>query len=169
MTLERFILAAIATISIASVFCMPKNKYRLALVSLFAFQTVTWPVILLLVQTGSVEYPVREFSRATQVGFISNYIFFPMVYVWFILLFPSKAFWAKKLLHYFVFISIIVWFIYLTAVYTDLQNFKKGTPYSQIIRLYINFSLDFMICHTYVSWFSKKEALLIGGKNHASN
>lgn len=169
MTLERFILVAITAISIASVFYMPKNKYRLALISFFVFQTFTWAIIIILVQIGSIEYPVREFSRATQVGFISNYIFFPMVYVWFILLFPSKAFWAKKFLHYFIFISIIVWFIYFTAVYTDLENFKKGTLRSQAIRLYINFSIDFIICRIYISWFSKKEALLTGDKNHVSN
>ncbi len=166
MTLERFILVAITAISIASVVYIPKDKYRLALISFCIFQTLTWAVALILVQIGSIEYPVREFSRATQVGFTTNYIFFPMVYVWFILLFPTKASWANKILHFFIFVSVIVWFIYFTAVYTDLENIKKGTPLSQIIRLYINFSVDFIICHIYISWFSKKEALLTGEDNH---
>ncbi|MDF2988595.1 MAG: hypothetical protein K0R50_4105 [Eubacterium sp.] len=169
MTLEHFILVAITAVSIASVFYIPRNKYRLALISFCIFQTLTWAVTIILVQIGSIEYPVREFSRATQVGFLTNYIFFPMVYVWYILLFPSIAFWAKKILYFFIFISIIVWFIYFTAVYTDLENLKRGTPHSQIIRLYINFSIDFIICHIYISWFSKKEALLTGEINHVSN
>lgn len=167
MTLERFILIAISLISIGSVFYIPKEKYRLALISFLVFRALTWAVIVFLVQTGAIEYPVREFTRATQIGFITNYLFYPMIFVWFILSFPTKESLKKKILHYFIFISVIVWFIYFIAVYTDLENFIKGTVRSQTIRLYLNFSIDFIICHIYILWFSKKTNLAAGGKDHA--
>jgi len=159
MTIERFILLALPAFSIASVFYIPKEKYRLALISFLAFQTITWAATIIFVEIGSIEYPVRVFMRATKSGFMHNFTFIPMIFTWFILLFPFKSSLIKKVLHYIVFISVIVWFIYFISFYTDLEKFKKGTPLSISIHLYISYFVYFIICHIYISWFSKKENL----------
>lgn len=138
---------------------IPKDKYRLALISFLIFQAYTWAATIILVQIGSIKYPVRQFPHATQGSFILNFLIYPTVFTWFILIFPHNTLLIRKILHYIAFISAIVWFIYFIATYTDLQEFKKGTFTSQILRLYINFSIDFILGHLYIRWFSKKVAL----------
>ncbi|TVX98574.1 CBO0543 family protein [Paenibacillus cremeus] len=160
MTIERFMLIAISAFSIATVFYIPKNKFRLALISFLAFQSITWAATIIFVQIGSIEYPVRVFMRATNSGFLHNFTFIPMIFTWFILLFPKKSTIIRKVLHYIIFISVIVWFIYFISVFTDLEKINKGTPFSFCIRLYISFLVYFIFCHLYVSWFSKKENLI---------
>jgi uncharacterized membrane protein len=169
MTIERFILIAIALLSIATVFYIPKNKYRLALISFFTFQFITWAGSVIVVQFGLFEFPVREFVRATKVGVIQNFLFVPMIFTWFILLFPHHSILPKKIFHYILFVSINVGFIYFISVYTDLEKFKKGTPLISALFLYIRILVYFIGCHIYISWFSKKDNLSPGAKNHASN
>jgi hypothetical protein len=162
LTIEHFVLIAIAAISIASIFYIPKSKYRLALISYLVFQAITWSGSLILIQMGWIEYPVREFPRATQGGFIQLYIFIPMVYAWFILIFPYNASLVKKMLHYFIFASIIVWLIYFMSYYTNLEKSYKGTVLFQVIGFYIRFIIYFKICHIYILWFSKRANLPTG-------
>ena len=159
MTIERFIVISVFAISIASIFYIPKEKYRLALVSFFMFQAFTWPAIILLVELGKIEFPVREFPRATQVGFTTNYLFYPMIFVWFILMFPNKASLFKKFLHYFIFVSFSVWFINFTAVFTALENPLAGTLFSQTVRTYITFFIYYFISRVFILWFSKRSNL----------
>lgn len=163
MSIEEFILLAISLLAIASIIYIPKTKYRLVLISFLAFEATTWASTNILVHTGAISFPVRGlFTKASQVGFIQNFFFFPMVYAWFILLYPQKRTWAGKILHYIIFVSFIVWFIYFVSVYTALEEFIKGTPFSQLIRLYISFFFQFFLCHLYIKWLSKKTNLLIG-------
>jgi len=159
LTIERFIMVSVFAISIASIFYIPKEKYRLALVSFFMFQAFTWPAIILLVELGKIEFPVREFPRATQVGFTTNYLFYPMIFVWFILMFPIKASLFKKFLHYFIFVSFSVWFINFTAVFTALENPLAGTLFSQTVRTYITFFIYYFISRVFILWFSKRSNL----------
>jgi len=163
LTIERFILISVFAISITSIFYIPKEKYRLALVSFLMFQSFTWPAIIILVELGKIEFPVREFTRATQGGFTTNYLFYPMIFVWFILMFPVRASLLKKILHYFIFISFIVWFTNFTAVYTKLEHALTGTLFSQTLRSYISFLFYFSISHVFILWFTKKSNLSIGG------
>lgn len=156
MTQEYFLIAAMAALPIASVFYIPKHKLRLVLISFLAFQAITWARTIILEQIGIIEYPVREFMNATQGNFTLHFLFTPMIFTWFILLFPNKASIIKKIIHYLVFISAIVWPIFYIAVYTDLQNFLKGSLISHLIRLYISFTIYFITCRLYVTWFSKK-------------
>ncbi|MCX8128889.1 MAG: hypothetical protein N3I35_02170 [Clostridia bacterium] len=161
MTVERFILAAITTISIASVFYIPKDKYRLSFISFLSFQALSWITIIFLVQTGSIEFPVREFPRATNVGFLVNYIFLPALFVWSVLISQNMVSIIHKVINSFIFISLMVWFIYFISTYTQLENFIKGTFSSHIIRLYIEFIAYFIICNIYISWFTKKTKVLV--------
>ncbi len=124
------------------------------MISFLVFHAFTWAGCIILVQTGSIEYPVRIFNHATKVGFTQNFLFIPSIFMWFILTFPSSEPMLKKIIHYVLFISMIVWFVYFISVYTDLQEFLKGTNKSQPVRLYINFASYFVVCHLYIKWFS---------------
>lgn len=162
MSVERFILIAMSIFTIISIFYIPKSKHRLAFVSFLVFEATTWLTINILVQTGGVTYPVRLFPRASQAGVLQNFVFYPIIFTWFIILFPRKAPLTNKILHYVVFISAFVWIIFFLSAYTGLQEFVKGTGVSHIVRLYISTSLQFVLCHGYVTWFSKKANALVG-------
>jgi len=163
LLMEQFIIIAVSLASLASIFYIPKTKYRLALISFLAFEATTWASINILVQTGAISFPVRIiFPHASQVGFVQNFIFFPMIYVWFTLLYPQKRTVAGKILHYIFFISGVVWLIYFFSVYTGLEDFLKGTAHSQIIRLYLSFSVQFILCRLYINWLEKRTNILTG-------
>jgi hypothetical protein len=159
LTIEWFILIAISVISLGSILYIPSEKYRLALVSFLAFEATTWASINILVQTGAIAFPIRIFTRATQVGFLQNFMFYPVIFVWFMLLYPSNLHIIRKILHYLFFVSAVVWFIFFISIYTDLEHFTKGTKLTQLSRLYPSFLLQFGLCHLYVHWFFRKTKL----------
>ncbi|MBB3113390.1 hypothetical protein FHS18_005502 [Paenibacillus phyllosphaerae] len=101
--------------------------------------------------------PIREFQRATEVNFVPQFIFYPMLFTWFILLFPDKRSLFTKIMHYILFVSIMVWFIYFTAKYSDIYKFLGGTEFSRLANGYVRNFLQFAGCHLYISWFFKKE------------
>ena len=156
MPIEDFVRYAITTISISSIFYMPKNKYRLALISFLTMQAIAWSTSLIVVQFGFISYPVRLFPKATRSSFVQLFIFFPMLYAWFILLFPQDSSWIKRFLHYFVFVSISAWFVYFVSIYANLEKFTKGSFTFQFIAIYIRYFFYFLIAKIYITWFLKK-------------
>lgn len=156
MSEEKFIIIALSIASISSFFYIPKGKFRKAFLSFHVFQATTWAVSIYLVQTRSIAFPFRIFTHASKVALIPEFILFPTVFMWYILLFPSKRIIINKLLHLTLFVSIIVWYIIFAAEYAHLEVFVKGTVFSQLIRLYISFPIQFIICHLYIWWFYKE-------------
>ena len=155
--IEQFIFIAIAVISISSIIYIPKAKIRLALISFLAFQATTWFTSIILVQAGKAVYPVREFVKATNVNFIPQFLFYPSIFMWFILLFPKERSLLIKMIHYVLFVSIMLWFIYFTYKYTDIYRFPNATDYSIVTKGYARNFLQFGICHLYVTWFFSKD------------
>jgi hypothetical protein len=157
MTIERFIYIAISVISTSSMIYITKEKVRRALLSFVTFQSTTWFVSLILVQRGKIAYPVREFIRATKVNFVPQFVFYPTIFMWFILLFPKDRGVLIKIIHYILFASAMLWFIYFTSKYTKINSFINSTDYSIVARGYLRNFLQFAICHLYITWFFKKE------------
>lgn len=77
-------------------FYVPKAKHRLAFISLITFEATTWASINILVQSNQISFPVREFAKATQVGFLQNFLFYPMIFAWFMILYPAGPSKLKK-------------------------------------------------------------------------
>lgn len=163
MTLDNFVRLSITAISVVSIFYIPKNKYRLAVVSFLIAQAVAWASSLVVVQLGLISYPVRLFPKATRGSFVHLFVFLPTLYTWFILLFPKNAAWLKRVMHYFVFVSISAWYIYFMIVYTNLQRFTKGSLTFQFAFMYIRYLVFFFIMRLYITWFTKRTNMAIGG------
>lgn len=157
MIVERFIFIAIALMSISSMIYIPKEKIRKALISFLAFHATTWFTSIILVQTGKVVFPVREFVKSTSVNFIPQFLFYPTIFMWFILLFPNNRSILIKITHYILFVSIMFWFIYFTSKYTDIYRFPNSTDYSIVTRGYSRIFFQFGICHLFITWFFRKE------------
>lgn len=160
---NHFIIIAVAVASVVSIFYIPKKSYRLALVSFLICQVMSWPQPLVLVQIGYTAYPVRDFARATGVNVVALYLFIPMIFAWFMLLFPQNASLPRKAIHYFIFSSITVWFVYFISAYTDLQEYLEGTVLFNIAFLYLRVLVFMLLSHLFIIWFSKKTGVLSGG------
>jgi hypothetical protein len=156
MTIERFTLISMAIFSITSVFYIPKEKIRLALVAYVAFQTTTWFIFIFLTEINYVASPVREFVKATRAAFIPAFLFNPMIFTLYIILFPKRDNLLLKLSHYLIFVSIIVGVAYFTAIYTDIYKILKGSILSQLINAYLRNIIQFALCHLYIKWLFKK-------------
>jgi hypothetical protein len=156
MKIEYFIYIAIAVLSILSVPYIPKEKIKKALLSLLTFQTSTWFTSIMLVERNKITYPIREFTKATSVNFIPQFIFYPTIFMWFILLFPHNKNLAFKILHYMTFVSIMVWFIYFAAKYTNINKYTTSLDYYFVSQAYFRNFIQYAICHLYTSWFFKE-------------
>ena len=157
MPIEKFIFIAIAVMSIASLIYIPKEEVRKALLSFLIFQTTTWATSIALVEKGTIIYPVKEFTKAANVNFTPQFLLYPTIFMWFILLFPKNKNILMKIIHYGIFVSIMVWFIFFTSKYTNISVFPNSTDYSAIKNGYIRNFLQFAFSHLYITWFFNKE------------
>lgn len=160
MTEDYFIIIFAGLSSLASIFYIPKEKFRLALLSFLSYQVISWSFSLIFIQIGYIAFPVRDFIYATKINFTIFYLFLPGIFTWFMLLFPNKGSILRKGIHYSIFISIIVWFAYFISVYTDLMKFLLGSIAFNITSSYFRQFSFFIICHLFIKWFSKKSAFV---------
>ncbi|MDF2591670.1 MAG: hypothetical protein K0S75_1136 [Clostridia bacterium] len=153
MTIERFMLIAGASLSLTSILYIPKAQLRKALLTFLSFQATTWFVSILLVQFNAISFPVREFTKATNVVFIPQFFIYPTCFTWFIFLFSQKNSIIYKILHWIISVSLPVWLAYFIAVYTDLSEFTKGSWLKNLGYLYFELTLQYLICFIYIKWF----------------
>jgi hypothetical protein len=163
MSIESFILIAATLLTLSSMLYIPKNKRRTALLSYSAFSATTWLVTILLAYNNKVTYPVRIFTRSTKITFIPEFLLYPMAFTWFILLYPNDKVLIRKVLHFIIFISIPVMYIYFISVYTNLENYIGTTAIKFVLSTYVNFFIQFRLCQLYVGWFFSKKHLLERG------
>lgn len=157
MIIEKFIYLAIALMSAVSTLYIKKEDIRKALISFLTFQASTWSTSITLVQTGIITYPVREFTKATNVNFIPQFMFFPCIFMWFVLLFPKDRSFLMKVIHYVIFVSIMVWFICFAHKYTLINRYLNTCDFKVVRNGYIRNFLQYGLCHLLVTWFLKKE------------
>ncbi len=96
MIKERVILIAAWILVLAAIGLLVKRStwHRFAAGFLMA-QNLTWLNVLIHCQLGMFEYPVREFPKATDVGFTLQYLLYPAVVGFCILFEPRGSFWKK--------------------------------------------------------------------------
>lgn len=159
MTIEIFTLASAGFLSLASIFYIPKKQLRKALLAFLIFQASTWLISLLLVHSKEIVMNFREFPKATRVDFIPHFLLYPIIFTWFILLYPKdKSIWIK-MIHYAIFISLPMLFIFFTSTFTNLRRPVSGTFYDNIVPNYLIFFCQFRLCQLYIDWFFKKKDL----------
>lgn len=157
MNIERFILFSGIIIFIAAFLYIPKGQLRQALLAFVLFQATTWFISLVLVQMNILQFPVREFPKATGSVFIPQFFIYPAFFTWFYLCLPYKSSKHYRILHWLISISIPVHFAYFIAVYTDLSQFTKGSLLRNLAYLYGEFGFQYFVCFRYLKWFYSEE------------
>lgn len=120
MTKERVILIVVWVIVLAAIGLLVKRNtwHRFAAGYLMA-QNLTWLKVLIHCQLGMFDYPVREFPKATDVGFTLQYLLYPAV-VGFCILFEPRGSFQKKTLYFLIWPTGVVLLRLVLMQYTKL-------------------------------------------------
>lgn len=134
-------------------FFIPKDKMRLALVSILFKQVITWPVGLFFVDIGWIQYPIRFFENANQTSFTFEYFFFPVICAYFNIYFPTGKRLLVRATYYILFCSILTFAELLLLHYTELIRYIYWNAYFTWLGLFITLFLSRKFC----LWFFKPQ------------
>jgi hypothetical protein len=153
MLIDRIVLISAWVVTILLLILLtPRDKIREAHVLFMFKQVLTWITGLIVVEAGWIEYPVREFPKASASSFSFEYFIFPAVCIILVLRFPfHKSIWHKT-----------GWLLLFPTGMTILEVLIER--YTNLIK-YINWSwywswlsllLFDIITLCYYLWFIKK-------------
>lgn len=155
MTIDRLVLITIWAVSlIAVILFIPRRKRREAAIAFLACQAITWVNSMLHVKYGLLSFPVREFPKATELLFTTEYIMYPLMCAFYYIHEPKTG----KLLRFFYLAGCITGLTVVDAMivkHTHLIVYLKYGWYWT----WIDFFVIFLITNVYCKWFFKQGAL----------
>lgn len=123
MKLEHILLVSASFVFLLSLFFIPKaNRLQAQFVFLF-IQFPTWLLGLVAVQTGLLNYPVHELSRANSTSFTFEYMILPVYCIHFNARFPVSSPIYMKLLYYCAASGVLTAVEVLVEQYTDILEY----------------------------------------------
>lgn len=123
---ERAVLVMIWLLAVgAVVYLVDRPRWPGFAISLMLCQSISWVIILIDIKLGLFTYPVREFPKATEMGFTMQYMLYPVICGFYILYEPRGSFWLK-VLYMLPWTSGITLFHYLLGKYTRLLDYDKS-------------------------------------------
>ncbi|MCR2803647.1 CBO0543 family protein [Paenibacillus soyae] len=162
MTLDRIVLLSAWLLTIILIVCfIPRSKIREAQIVFMFKQVLTWPLGVLIVQFGLIEYPVREFPQAFHSSFSFDYFIYPATCVLFVLRFPEGENLLKRVGWYLLFPSWMTVIEVLIEKYTKLILYVTWHWYWTWFGLMITFFLS----RQYYLWFIKRSKVTIGSES----
>jgi hypothetical protein len=151
-TMDRVILISVNLITLfLLILAVTKNHLREATVIFFFKQTLTWSFGLIVVELGLIQYPVREFVKASGTSFSFEYFIYPALCVIFNLRYPKEKLWKKA-----------GWILGFPTIMTILEViFERNTQLIDYIHwswywTWITLWLTFLISRTYFLWIYRK-------------
>jgi len=131
---------------------VPKKKFREAQIIFLIQQVLTWPLGFLVAEMNLIEYPVRFFENASRTSFTFEYFVYPAISVLFVLYYPNKQSWVKRILYYASYCTAITGIEVVLEKYTDLIVYNSWNSYYTWLGLFVTFYLS----KRYYRWFFKK-------------
>lgn len=130
---------------------IPKSKVRLALVAGLFKQLLTWPLGLLVVDQGWIEFPIHFYENAGRGSFTFDYFFYPIMCAYFQVYFPVQNGTGIRAAYYVLFTTVLT----LAEIYlknnTQLIRYIHWNGYLTWITILITFYLSRQFC----LWFFK--------------
>jgi hypothetical protein len=143
-------LIALGAVSSIVMFVRIKNIKEAFLATLVT-QLFTWPIGLLYVAWGKVEYPVRLFPKAIDNSFLSGYVINPTIFAIYYIHYPKQAKLIWRWVYTLVITSISIFIEILESKYTNLIKYNNWHPfYTWVLGIVIYF-----IARKYLDWFFK--------------
>jgi len=130
---------------------VPKKNIRLSIITFLFSSTVAWAYEYTQVLFGLLEFPYREFAKATKLSFSLHYAIYPTFFVFFILFYPVDKGRIKKFFHTLVFNLLLATYTFLLNEHSSLIEFKHWNFFFSVC---INFIMLYII-KKFVFWFNK--------------
>lgn len=128
-----------------------KKNIRKALLAILMAQLFTWPIGLLWITFGKIEYPVRLFPKAADNSFLHGFITNPTTFAIFYIHYPRKAKLIWRVAYTLLITAIPVIIEAVESKYTSLVHYKAWNGYySWALGLIVYF-----IIRKYLDWFFK--------------
>lgn len=149
MSMDYWVLAGVWILSGLLIFCIPKDKVRIAIMAFLFKQMQTYPLGLMAVEWGLLAYPVRELAEINRTSFTYEFWAYPMVCALSIAYFPQYSPRWKQLGYYALFTTG------LTIIEVVLERFTNVIEY---IHWYWFFTwatvfLTFLFTQLFCTWF----------------
>ncbi|WP_274648921.1 CBO0543 family protein [Paenibacillus humicola] len=163
LTSDEIILIAINAAGISSILLVPKRRRREAHAVYLFQQLITWPLGLLPVELGLLEYPVHELGRANETSITFEFFIYPTVAAYFWLYYPRGRTVPVRLLYYAAFAGGITIPELLFEHYTKLIRYTGWhwyyTTLSISATLWLSRRLGLWFFAGQVAGFSKRGRL----------
>lgn len=130
---------------------VPRKQLRYYVITFLFSSTVAWAYEYVQVSFGLIEFPFREFEKASKMSFSLHYAVYPTFCVFYILYFPVSQGKMKKFLHTCLFNLLLALYTFLLNKYSSLIEFKHWNFFYSIG---INFILLYTI-KRFAFWFKK--------------
>jgi hypothetical protein len=101
---------------------VPRRRLRLFIVAFLAAQMAVWIAAAVLLELGLIAYPIREFPRATNMGFTMEYMMYPVLCGLYIIYEPQRG-WGKRALYLLAWSCGLGLFQYWLTAGTELVEY----------------------------------------------
>jgi hypothetical protein len=126
-----------------------KKNIRKAFLAAITAEAVAWPVGLLLVSFGKIEYPIRLFPKAIESSFLHGYILNPSIYAIYYIHYPKQAKLIWRWVYTLLITAIPVSIEIMANKYTNLVHYKAWSGFYSWMLLII----FYFITRKYLDWF----------------
>lgn len=155
----KFFLGFVWAVTLLSLlYLIPKNKVRLAWVAFLFKELLTWPLGLLTVEMGWIEYPIRFLEKANHTSFTFEYFFYPVICAYFNVYYPEgKKQWIQ-ILYYVLFCSVLTLAELFLMQHTMLIRYIHWSGYTSWITFFITFYVTRRFCLWFFRPYQKEQA-----------
>ncbi|MDQ0877178.1 hypothetical protein QFZ77_005837 [Paenibacillus sp. V4I3] len=124
MILERKIIILVWILGLAMVILfVQRSNARRFILAYFTSQAIVWFSVILLIKLRIISFPVREFPRATDIGFTMTYVLYPILCGIYIILEPRRS-RAINTLYLLLWCAALALLNDMLAKYTQLLDYK---------------------------------------------
>jgi len=128
-----------------------KKNMKKAFLAFLVTQVFTWPLGLLFVALGKIQYPVRLFPKAIDNSFLGGFILNPIVFAIYYIHYPRNIKLKWRCLCTLLIIAIPACIEFAESKFTNLVRYKNWSPfYTWLLGIPIYF-----IMIKYLDWFFK--------------
>lgn len=146
MILERSILVGVVIVSLLLIWVIPREQLRLAAVAFLAKQLITMILGHVVVQSGSLAYPIREFAQVNRTSFIYEYLAYPMVCAVFNVRYPVHRNRLWQIGYYILYCTVLTIIEVFLERYTNLIVYVRWNWFWTWGSLMITLMLTRVIC-----------------------
>jgi hypothetical protein len=148
---EKIFLITSWTLVFISVWFIPKEKAAHASVIFLITQLFTWICGLIVVESGWLEYPVRELAKANATSFSFEYFTLPVITIFVVLYYPRHKPVRIRLFYIGAISSVLTTTEYFVEKYTLILHYHTWRWYWTWISVTLLF---YLVMYIY-RWFFK--------------